>query len=360
DTSKDWKVFSTQLDRWREFRAWQLEERRQIVPFSEYLHDERRYHDMLPLGEYRLQFKDDIDFEEYIRDNWERLLSGLDKAEDDAEAILFRHAATCSRLVMDNGFVQPFQVQADPKQQDQWTTFVEYLAFECLLLGRHTGSVRRLQPQYDAEWEKLVKAGVAGPLDTRDLASTEAKVIRDLEFLEAAEAARVRPGPTLESLWSAAIRYDHIKKRSKLVDKYVNNTKGYLWAKKEADHQQRRVEWVLSEISKIEAEQKAAGKGSGSGSGGTGSGKRKRTIDDVRKQRRTDETEKTVASGSDKAGGGSRHRWQCGCPTRRPGAQVQGGHHRFPTPSEVQAHLSERRSIGFACRSTGHTAPKSQ
>jgi hypothetical protein len=69
-------------------------------------------------------------------------------------------------------------------------------------------------------------------------------------------------------------------------------------AKAEADYQQRRVEWVLSEISKIEAEQKA---GKGSSSGGTGSRKRKRTTDDIvdariEKQRRTDET---VASGSD-------------------------------------------------------------
>ena len=83
---------------------------------------------------------------------------------------------------------------------------------------------------------------------------------------------------------------------------------------------------------------------------------RKRTTDDVnearvKKQRRTDETEKTVASGSDHARttrskkhwsrdkkqekiegtGDSRHRWQYDCPTRRPGAQVRGGHHRFPT-----------------------------
>lgn len=69
-------------------------------------------------------------------------------------------------------------------------------------------------------------------------------------------------------------------------------------AKAEADYQQRRVEWVLSEISKIEAEQKA---GKGSSSGGTGSRKRERTTDDivearVEKQRRMDET---VVSGSD-------------------------------------------------------------
>ncbi|RYP40404.1 hypothetical protein DL769_011577 [Monosporascus sp. CRB-8-3] len=79
-----------------------------------------------------------------------------------------------------------------------------------------------------------------------------------------------------------------------------------LWAKAEADHQERRVEWVQSEISKIAAEQKTAGKSSSSV--GTKSRKRKPTDDatddaDVEprvvKHRRTDETEKMVVGKSD-------------------------------------------------------------
>ncbi|KAH7625246.1 hypothetical protein B0T09DRAFT_67887 [Sordaria sp. MPI-SDFR-AT-0083] len=186
---------------------------------------------------------------------------------------------------MDYGFFQPFQLQADPKQQDQWTTFVE--------------------------WEKLVEARVVGPLDTcDDVGSTEAKAMRLREFHEAAFAVRVRsstaatgttttttarktsttnargkrpaarrgqtpPTHTPKSLQSAQIHLDNITRRNKLVDEYLHNTKKYRSVKAEADHQQRRVEWVIFEINKIEAEQKAAGKGSGSG--GTGRRKRKRT-----------------------------------------------------------------------------------
>ncbi|KAJ4390341.1 hypothetical protein N0V85_007318, partial [Neurospora sp. IMI 360204] len=139
---------------------------------------------MLPLGEYK--FKDDAEFEKYMRLYWESESHGSrgqpprdddefekymrlyweseshggrgqpPRDDDEAEAVLSTHAATCSRLVMDNGFVQPFQLQADPKQQDQWTTFVEYLAFECFWLVSHTRCVRYLQPQHDTEWEKLV------------------------------------------------------------------------------------------------------------------------------------------------------------------------------------------------------------
>ncbi|KAK1774723.1 hypothetical protein QBC45DRAFT_31931 [Copromyces sp. CBS 386.78] len=323
---QDWAVFSRQLCRWKEYRAWQLVNRRLTVVFSEYLNEERRHYEMM--GAYKVTA--DPDFEQEVHRQWENEWHGgrgrPPRDDDDAEAVLSRYAAEASRIVMDYGFVQPFQLQADPKQQDQWTTFVEYLAFECFRLGKLTPSVRKLRPQHDAEWEKLVKAGVVGPRDTcDDLASTEARAMRLRELDEAAFAARVRsftaatgttttttarktsktpPTNTWESLQSAQIHLEDITRRNKLVDEYLHNTKKYRSAKAEADHQQRMVEWVLSEISEIEAEQKAAGKSSGSG--GAGSRKRKRTTDDViearvGKQRRRDETEKTVASGSDNA-----------------------------------------------------------
>ncbi|KAK3950878.1 hypothetical protein QBC32DRAFT_375409 [Pseudoneurospora amorphoporcata] len=207
---------------------------------------------MLPLGEYK--FKDDAEFEKYMRLYWESKSHG-------------------------------------------GTTFVEYLAFEYFYLVPYTRYVRYLQLQHDAKWEKLVKEGVVGPLDTCDLASTEAKAMRLREVSEAAErfnVARVPPGPTLESLHLAEIHLKDIERRNYLVDKYLAETKEYRTAKAVADNQQRKVEWVLFEISKIEAEQKAAGKGSGSG--GTGSRKRKQ--------------EKEAGKGSGQQMMSSRHGWE--------------------------------------------------
>lgn len=77
----------------------------------------------------------------------------------------------------------------------------------------------------------------------------------------------------------------------------------YQTAKVEVGHQQRRVEWVQSDISKIEAEQKVAGKSGGSSLGR--SRKRKPTDDvdgvqpRVAKRRRMDEMEEKVAGWSD-------------------------------------------------------------
>merc|ERR1712093_879767 len=187
---------------------------------------------------------------------------------------------------MDCGFVQPFELHADPKQQDQWTTYVEYLAFEYFWLGRFARSAQKLRVQHNA--------GVVEPIDAvGDLASTEIEDMRERELERVARAARSftaaarttatdttketctqtrrrprtrrgqnSPSHPQKNLQSPQSPIDGIAPRNDLVDEYVHNTQKYQSAKAEADHQQRMVEWVRSEISKIAAEQKTAGKSS--------------------------------------------------------------------------------------------------
>lgn len=192
--------------------------------------------------------------------------------------------------------------------------------------------------QHDARWDGLVKAGVVEPIDAvSDLASTEVEDMRERELERVARAARSftaaicttatdtaketctqtrrrprtrrgqnSPSHPQKNLQSPQSPIDGIAPRNDLVDEYVRNTQKYQSAKAEADHQQRRVEWVRSEISKVAAEQKTAGKSTSSV--GTKSKKRKPTgdaADDadvvprVAKHRRTDETEKMVVGKSD-------------------------------------------------------------
>ena len=173
------------------------------------------------------------EFEQGARRLWEREYDHnqpqLDRHDDDVEAIFSTYAETARTLLTDRGLVLPFQPHQDPTQQDQRTTYVEYLSFECTKLDMIAQKLQKKSPS-------------------------------------------------------------HAQK--------------YQTAKAEADYQQRRVDWVRSEISKIEAEQKAVGK-SGSSSGGTRSGKRKSTDDadgvepQVGKRRRMDEMEKIVTGRSD-------------------------------------------------------------
>lgn len=202
----------------------------QTLSFSQYLDEHRR--DFVMRGG-NLEQTTRPDFEQAAQRLWEREYDhGQPQPEGDnhhLDAVFSRYAEAARTLLMDRGFVQPFQLLADPKQQDQWTTYIEYLVFEC-------------------------------------------------SFLDSLAMAAQKPYQTPRA------------------------TQRYQTAKAEADHQQRRVDWVRSEIGKIEAEQKAAAKSGGPV--GTGGRKRKPPDDTdveplVRKRRRIDETGKVVAGGSD-------------------------------------------------------------
>ena len=278
------------------------------------------------------------DFEQAVHSQWEDEYGhGQQQAGNgDAEAVLSRYTAATRRLLIDCGFVQPFELHADPKQQDQWTTYVEYLAFECFWLGRFAKAAQKLRVEHDAGWEGLVKARVAERINAvGDPASTEVEDMREQELKRVARAARSfmaatcttatdtakktctqttsgprthqnTPSHPQKSLHSPQSPIDGIAPRNDLVDEYVRNTQKYQSAKAEADHQQHRVKWVQFEISKIAAEQSTAGRGSSSV--GTKRRKRKPTDDAtdnadmeprVAKHRRKDETEKIVIGKSD-------------------------------------------------------------
>ncbi|TKA46707.1 hypothetical protein B0A55_13528, partial [Friedmanniomyces simplex] len=120
--------------------------------------------------------------------------------DDEAEAVFSRYVEGAKELLTDYGFVQPFQLDAKPKQQDQWTTYVEYLAFECYWLGRLTRSAKRLRMRRATEWERLVR-----PIDSDDdLTSTEVEDMRDDR---AERAARGLPSPFDD----ATRRYDILR-----------------------------------------------------------------------------------------------------------------------------------------------------
>ncbi len=306
---EDWEVFSRQLRRWKEYRRWQLSNRGQTVEFSEYLDEKRQEFERMGASEFTAQPV----FEETVRHQWESEYGDRQpQFGDDVQAVFSRYSKATRRLLMDHGFAQPFQLQADPKQQDQWTTYVEYLGFECYCLDRLVKSAEKLRPQHDAVCERLMKAEVvAKPSDTYNaLANTEAEDERDRELEEAARAVcsfiatdtaarkiRKRQGTRrrqkLPSRQSAQNRLDIIARRNDLITECLHEIHKYRTAKTEADHQQRRVEWVRSEISKIRAEPSAVSK---SDSSGTTNRKRKPTDEamlepQIKKQRRVDETE---------------------------------------------------------------------
>ena len=231
DVREDWQALSRQWNRWKEFRAWQLRGRRRRLGLAEYLDTERRefaMHGGIPT---------DPEFAEAARRLWEREYDyGGD--DEDVEGAIERHAERVRELLAGQGFaIRPFHLLADPKKQDQWTTYVEYLAFETSSLHGLAAAARRRQ-------KRARMRALAG---------------------------------------------------------------GYEVAKAKAEQQQCTVDWVRSEIDKIEAEQKtAAGKSGGSTTGSkSGNSRKRRPAEDnhddpedpvaprLGKRRRTEEVDNT-------------------------------------------------------------------
>ncbi|KAG4441490.1 hypothetical protein IFR05_003017 [Cadophora sp. M221] len=266
-----------------------------MVGFSEYLNEQQREFERMGVA---AEWTARPDFEQAIRSQWEDEYGRGQQqpgSSDDTEAILSRYAEVKKGLLMDCGFAQPFELHADPKQQCQWTTYVEYLAFECFWLSRFAKSTQKLRLQHDAEWDAPVNA-------VGDLARTEVEDMRDRELERVVGAARSFTAATTitEMAMEKSITQSPIggiAPRNDLVDEYVRNTQKYQSAKAEADHHQRRVNWLQSEISKIAGEQQTAGKSISSAE--IINKKRKPTNDvaddadvepQVAKHRRTDET----------------------------------------------------------------------
>jgi hypothetical protein len=296
-----WMVFSLQLQRWKQFRTYQNVSRLRRVGYAEFLDECRR--DSESNG-HRSEWIKSPRYEDVTRSQWENTYGHLKQLdEDDAEAALSRYAEVVTELLMDCGFVQPFQLHQDPKQQDQWTTYVEYLAFEHLWLRRFSGFARRLLREHDARWEGLVKAGLVQPLETNDeLTSMEIEVLREQELRRATLAKRSFTAATSTTAMDAAVtnlvEESYTKNDTQFlrsssytddaVRKYVWNRSKHITASAEAHHHRSRVEWVQSEICKIAAQQRVVGD-----SGimiGVGSRKRKLISDgEVNEDKRTKE-----------------------------------------------------------------------
>lgn len=116
-------ALSRQWNRWKEFRVWQLYGRHRKPGFDECLDAHRR--DYFMSGG-TSSGAAESDFERTARRCWSEEYDYEDG--DDVGG----HAERLGRRLEQQGLVlrQPFSLLADPKGQDQWTTYAEYLAFE--------------------------------------------------------------------------------------------------------------------------------------------------------------------------------------------------------------------------------------
>lgn len=70
------------------------------------------------------------------------------------------------RRLARHGFTRSFQLHADPEQQDQLTTWYEYLCCEYWWLDRHASEAERLKPDHDKRGQELLDLKFIMPHET--------------------------------------------------------------------------------------------------------------------------------------------------------------------------------------------------
>jgi hypothetical protein len=87
-----------------------------------------------------------------------------------------------------------FQLERHSAQQNQLTTWIEYLHYETLLDGRHASCFKSAKGTYHLAWKKLVEPNALRPSDTEESVSNiDSKYHRQREIHEAIEAKRGCP-----------------------------------------------------------------------------------------------------------------------------------------------------------------------
>ncbi len=164
-------VFRKQLEKWREFRKWQRDNRGIIdhedESFEAFLEQRKQgyanngmtWEQMFPdktesqfLDFMRSLWTDEHGWREYERENYKEIRgehAGFSKYAEAVRQRLARH-----------GFTQPFRLAESPQDQGKLATWIEYLNFEYWWADQYTRALERKRPKREASWKRLVDAGV--------------------------------------------------------------------------------------------------------------------------------------------------------------------------------------------------------
>lgn len=217
-------VFSTQLEDWRSFQhKWQWDNRGKIAGeegFSAHLEWDRKY--WLHRG--HTKSVADPTFEETTRNGWEK--HEIRYLETSGEEGFTAYTQAVVQRLASHNFTRPFQLLQDPRQQDPWTTWVEYLNYVYWWRDHHAAAMKTSERRYRKAWEEL------------------------LQFDESAsKIMKVITAPLEKEL--AATRDELLEGRNK-VRKFVNGTRAFRRGETGVRVQDQRAQWVLEQLPMVE------------------------------------------------------------------------------------------------------------
>ncbi|GAB1312196.1 hypothetical protein MFIFM68171_02406 [Madurella fahalii] len=194
------------------------------------------------------------------------------------------YAEKVKRRLAIHGFTRTFQLDKDPKRQDKLTTWIEYLNYEYSWYDRYAQYIKRLQPQHDEDWKKLVDSGVLRPSETEEyLLTDESSIERGSEWsaarraLESAKAAayaavaetekakngRSRLSTTERKRGLARAHPNYLaaeetwkstKRRGDLITGFIRGIRDYRITKDDVHRQGILLQWILKQVPLVEAE----------------------------------------------------------------------------------------------------------
>ncbi|PHH72469.1 hypothetical protein CDD80_4511 [Ophiocordyceps camponoti-rufipedis] len=272
-----WEVYQKQMKRWKHFLNWQKDNRDLddgddgfALAWETFKHKPELELDGWHIVTPKTFCQRAVE-ERRRRRQWQRE-PGCHGFSDYAEAV--------KRRLQRHGFHQPFQLKEDPDQQDQLTTWIEYLCFECWWLDRQTDSLDR----FTKAWQELVDAKAVtrlrwfGPeLEVGTLQQRQDEVAAATAAVERAEAhanhvsnedgAEISSEKRARMMQQAADRLTEARNKKetlcakmKIFTDFLSSTYGSLSMPQEEHNkyrQQDRVEWVRGQIKVIQEEDMA-------------------------------------------------------------------------------------------------------
>ncbi|KAI0399969.1 hypothetical protein F4802DRAFT_620661 [Xylaria palmicola] len=231
-------VFSRQFARWWNFRKSQWNNRGlgdTEEGLSAFLEANRRRYE----GMGAIAMVSAPTFDETIQHQWQRM-SAFRLQLHDQSFSAYRNAV--NMCLTPYCFTRRLQLRKDPRQQDAWTTWLEYLSYEKWCLESLTATAESLEQQFHESW-RVLNAGDADSsiAPSRSVAFSSAqpqrpaaKTVSIAKQLEAAQADR--------------------DTSSKRIRDFIQTTEPYKRAQAAAYYQRHRVAWVVKEAHLMEAE----------------------------------------------------------------------------------------------------------
>jgi hypothetical protein len=228
-SADDLGVYSRPLARWQQFRRWQRDNRGGDAPedtLQAFRQRKQREYASRGLG----QLAADPCFDETTRKMWAHEQQEHSKIRESA--VDFKgYVAAARRRLRDHGFTDEFRLDEDPRRQDARLTWIEYLEFEYWWLDERAQSVKAARERQERAWKAIVKAGIAGPGETRE------------HFL----ASHARPGGDGNSPHTSHSAREEAS-RLKLIDRLKRTVRAYEDAKAAEARQLGLVQWALAQM----------------------------------------------------------------------------------------------------------------